>query len=337
MKRPLTKDFAEKLCSDVRWERSEKTGKLTCRYKSDDLCLHQNHFICELVLFKQRSEAKEARGGVPAISPSRIGILDSCFRKYAFIYVHRLPKPVAEPLYFKEGTAFSNARAKMDSGIVWNIDEVPADNLPPVSYRKLRASLRFYKENPPYKPGSAVCELETTFEHDGHHYLGYLDARSTDLKTIYEWKYAVQPYDRLKAIRQAAVYFYRFDDAEEFQLITFAKPQHKPKKAKKPTKREPDPQPETMAEFEERVYQDLTEKGPEKVYQRVVVPRDDLTIIEVLDQMNAKFDMVETAAKADYPPSYGACRECDYRRTCDQFMGKSTSQIVDIVKRGGRQ
>ena len=287
------------------------------------------------MLFKQRSEAKEARGGGPAISASRIGIIESCLRKYAFIYEYRVPNPKGEPLYFKVGSAFSNARAKIDTGLPWDL---PSD-LPIVALKKLKAALRYYEENPPYKKRSVVCEIETTFSHDGEHYLGYLDARSTDGKIIYEWKYAVNAYDRLKAARQAAVYFYKFEDAEEFHLITFNKSKHKPKKAVKATKRNPDPQPETMNEFEERVYQSFVDAGVNKTFQRVVIPRDNKVVLQVLDGMNAKFRTLEQAKRDDFPPSYSQCSgtmKCDYSAVCEKYMGEPTSRLVELHRKETR-
>ena len=333
MRRPMNKAFAEKLCPDIQWARSESTGKLVCRHKTDDMCKHPSHFLCELSLFKQRSEAKEARGGVSAISASRIGILDTCMRKYSFIYDARLQSPKGKPIYFAVGTAFSNCRAKIDMKLPW---EVP-DTLPRTSYHKLMASLRFYQDYPPYEPGTVGCEIETVFEHDGEHYLGYLDAMTHDRERIIEWKYAVQPYDELRASRQAAVYFYRFPKAKVFELIIFAKPTHKPLKAKRPSKKNPDPQPETLSEFEERIYQELIKKGPARVYRRVIIKRDDVAVVNTLDQMNAKFRMLEVARQADYPPSIGKiCSECDFEAYCFTNIGKSTSEIVELVRKEHR-
>lgn len=321
-----SKKFALKLCSDLEFIET-RTGDLSCKHKYENLCEHDNHFDCEIVRFEQRKAAKKARGGVQAISASRIGVLDSCARKYAFQYVHDMRE--GTPIYFLEGTAFSNGRAKIDMGMDWGLP----NTLPEVSYRKIKASLRFYQKFPPYPVGSVECETETSFEFDGEFYTGYLDSITLDKKTINEWKFAMQPYDALKGARQAAVYFSNFDEAETLNLITFGKPMHKPSKGGRPTKKNPTPKPESMQEYEERVFAALCEKGPEAVYKRVTYKRDDVMVMNILSQMNAKFRMLPIFKEADWPPSYQSCQNgCDFTKYCSKHLGKSTTDIAQVIK-----
>lgn len=324
---------AKKICPHFTpWRTPE--GKIRCKHKDDQLCKLPHLFLCELITYRDRKAAKAKRGGGAALSASRLYLLDKCYRMYAFQYEYWIDKPVPEAVYFKEGDAFTVTRAKIDMQKPW--DGIFRHDLPPVSRAKLQAVIRFYRQNPPYPVGTVTCEDSFNFQFAGGHFTGYIDSLTLDRKRIIEWKYAVSEYDRLKIARQSAVYFKAFPEAKEFELIVFKKPALKPRKAPKPTKKEPDPKAETMDEYRERVYDQLVNSGPANVYQRTLIMRDEREIDRVLQEMNDQFNLLPAAKKAGYPPAYSQCGsgayKCDYHKVCKQYFGKPTIEIAALLR-----
>lgn len=324
----LSKRKILEICPDFTAVRTERG--VTCVNKDGEICTHSNHFLCELDVFKFRVEAKRERSNSAAMSPSRIKMMGGCARKFALSYKYFVTKDLPKtPEYFLTGDAFTIARAKVDVGKGWDgkVPE-PRDEIGPLEKAKLRAVLRWYRENPYYEPGSVECEVPFHFPYGGGFYSGFADVvipagviSPKAPKVIDEWKYAKTPYTKIQYLMQAAVYLKGLPDAKAFRGITFKKPQLRPKKKEK------------MADFEERVYQDLCDKGESNI-AKMVIARKDLDVDAVLKHMRGMNDMLPVIEEEDYPPSYGGgeCGLCDYRAYCENMIGASSSEIAAAIK-----
>jgi len=167
--------------------------------------------------------------------------------------------------------------------------------------------------------GAWTSELEAHFEHNGQWFFGYLDAMTIEAPhSIEEWKYAATQYNKLRIARQAAVYLNAFPQADRFVLWVFVKSQLRPRKI------------ETMSEFEERVFDDFVKKGRGKVYNKTMVPRADIDVKSILDQMTSRYQLLPILEKLEYPPSYKSCMDCrEYRSLCEKKVGANTQDIID--------
>lgn len=324
----LSKKKALELCPDFTPVETERG--MTCENKDGEICLHANHFLCELDTFRFYVEAKRTRGDAKAMSPSRVKMLSGCARKFAMTYKFFVTKELPEtPQYFLTGDAFTIARAKIDVGKGWDGRlPQPRDKIEPVEAAKLRAVLRWYRENPYYEPGSVECEVPFQFPYGGGFYVGFADVlipkgviSPKAPEVIDEWKYAKTPYTKIKYLTQAAVYLKGRPTAKAFRGLTFKKPALRPKKKEK------------MADFEDRVYQDLCNKGASNI-DKVILARKDLDIDAVLRRMKGVHDMLPVIEEEDFPPSYGGqdCGFCDYRYYCEEMIGSTTKEIAAAIK-----
>jgi len=309
----MTPEKAKQICPDFFPIR--EGGKIKCKFKSDDLCMHPGHFVCELVSYKKRLEHKQEHD-LPALSPSRIKTMEECARKYALIYEHH--SFVDQEATWKiVGNAFTVGRAKIDMNMPWSVP----DKEPRYDMAKVRAALRYYQENPPYPVGSVVCETEVYLSRENWWFLGYLDAITIDFKTIREWKYAVSKFSLVEVVRQAAVYFLGYDDATSFELWRFPKPMERPRNN------------ETPEQFEWRIFSALSKKTPKEVYQVMSVPRSQIPVKTVLNQMVSRMKILPVLQERGSPPSYGRfCGDCEYNSSCEKGLGKTTAEIAGMIK-----
>ena len=315
----LTLDKAKQICSDFEVVTRKDLGKKACLHLMPDkeMCRIGSHFVCELALFKARKGAKEQRDNRDAISASRINLLDACSRKYHFLREKYLKSPAGDPVFLRVGDAFGTARARVDQGLPFRLEDIRKD-IPATDLAKVRAALRFYMENPPYPPGTVTCEHVCHFEFEGTWYLGYADAVTKDQETVVEWKYAVMNYDHLKLARQAAVYLHGVPSASSFVAMRMKKSSHRPKKSGD----------ESMAEFEERIFESLM-KDPSKAIVTTTIKRDEMDVEGVLREMKNSYEKVLPAMRAaGFPPNYSACGMCDFQTVCGDRVGQSTSQLV---------
>ena len=298
----------------------KSNGKVTCVHHVDKMCDLPQYFLCEIVMHKQHGEWNNNKNRLPVMSTSRAGVFHRCPRKYAFQYLNRIEPPI-RPEYFAEGTGFTTVRSKLDSGLVWD-GTLPWD-MEEKRKRHLAAILRFYSENPPYKILTVTSEIPVSFEHKGYLFRGWLDGltkHEDGSETIVEWKYAAGMYSKHKISVQAAIYLKGRPKAKKFHLYVAIKPKTRPKKN------------ETWDEYEERVYQNLVEKGPQEVFRAMQIKRESLNIDGILDRLAESMNMLEVAKENGMPPCFSQCRDCDYEKLCSQHIGKSTLQIIRDVK-----
>lgn len=317
---------AKRICPDADFIRRADQS-VACRHRFDvnmdleeksNLCVHPQHFLCELVLYQIRKKASEAT--LPAMSLSRANAIDACARKYAFSYVYKVGYATKTPVYFRTGDAFGVGRAKLDAGIPFDITRVRPD-IPPQDRAIVKAVLRFYAAHPPYPLGEMRCEEPFEIDAFGHRWVGFLDALAPD-ENIVEWKYAKEPYDLLKAIRQASIYLLAFPKARHVEWIRFKKPGHR-KNAK-----------ENWAGFEERVFDDLMKKGDDN-YERLMVRRRDFDPEKIVEQMAARPKMLPLYEQHYWPPSYGRdCGMCDYSGACSAHPSKPTDLLANMIASG---
>lgn len=322
----LTIAQCKDICSD--FSLGERDGKKGCihieRAAERELCNLPRHFLCSLVSHKRGLERKKVVK-TAAVSASRLGTLERCPRAYAFRYVHHLPIEGEDAAWKRMGDAFGVGRARMDVGLVPDFHGLRPD-LQPVELAKVRASLSFYSKlmserSPllPYQAEQVTCEDEVLFEHDGVHFLGYIDALSLDRSHVYEWKYAVGEYDHLTIARQAAVYLYGTPSAKHFTLCVMKKP------AQRPGKTEP------IDLFERRVYNEMTSK-PEEWLKVTTFSRAEMNVEQVVDQMAASWRLLSPLGHGNAVPHYSQCNDCDYRATCLKHVGAQTGQIIALEK-----
>jgi hypothetical protein len=326
----MTPEKALELCREVEWVK-RPNGKFACKHRLDvamdtdeksDMCHHGAHFVCELVLYQLRKKAKDARGGAEALSVSRVATITKCPRQYAFNYVHGLRDHVRTPGYFKAGTAFGNGRAKLDAGFPFYVREVMRA-MSVLDRAKVKAALRFYMAEPPYPLGVWDCEVPVAFELGGDHWVGYIDAISKNREHIVEWKFAVMPIEYLAIVRQAAVYMHGVPECQTFELIRFKKPMHRPKKQEK------------WNDYEERVYESLVKKGPEDIYDRLVIERKSIDAERIVRQMAANARLVPALEQQQFPPNYSKdCERCQYVAACRQHTSKPTFLIANMIESG---
>lgn len=306
----MNTELALKVCPEFRPIPTDD-GKVKCRFYNDDgICKRPEYFRCELVLYRENEE--RALLAHPPISVSRTGVVLRCPRLYALNYVYHTTPPI--PAKWKVvGRAFSDARAKIDAGIPYELTgEI---NSIQVDKAKLQAVLRRYVE---WKKdfGEGMNEVRVFFPYKDANFIGYIDRLTKDRKTIIEWKYAATAYDDLKAIRQASVYFKGIPEAEKFVLAVAKKPQHSLKKAGKPTKKDPTPHNEVPSELEQRIYEELAEKKDD-LFTYTVYDREFFDIKGTLEQAYQTNKLIPAFEAADWPPAFGMnCDNCDYRPYC---------------------
>ena len=236
---------AKQICKEFRPIKTD-SGKMKCRFIQAGLCKRPEYFRCELLLWKEKDERSAL--ALPSTSVSRISTGERCPRLYALNYVYKVDPPL-KPMWKVVGSAFSDCRAKIDAGLPWELSgEIKSY---PLDVAKLRSVLRHYEKKRD-KGLKGMSEVRVSVTYKDINLTGFIDFLTLDRKTIYEWKYAATQYDELLGIRQAAVYLKGVPEATKFILAVAKKPMHKPKKAGKPTKKNPEPKAETMFEFEKR-------------------------------------------------------------------------------------
>lgn len=321
----LTPKKCKEICSDFEIVTRED-GKKGCKHKLDeDLCRHPSHFLCELVKFRGNMEAKAERNGEEAWSPSRIKVFETCPRLYSFIYEERVSVG-SDPDYFVLGSAFSNARARVDLGDkFYPATHVPSDMNPHLRCVVI-AAMRYYEKHRPYPSETVVkCEERVHFRwpntDDGAWFLGFVDVIRNGRETISEWKFAQQPYGGIEAARQAAVYFEGIPEAKTFELWTMRKPNLRPKKQ------------EPLKLYEERIYNWFVEKGPNEVYSRVIFKRDEISHRTILTDMANRAKTKSLLKQYHYPASFGlVCTRCTFKSACEKSLGHTTPIVAGLIR-----
>ncbi len=319
----LTLEQAKEICGDFR----VRDGKCMHLQPNKEMCNLPRYFQCELVRHKRAILRREEIVGT-ARSASRLATLETCARKYALHYIHKILSPEDAP-WMRMGNAFGVARARIDVGM--DVDETMLrKDLLPIERAKVCAAIRFYRNailktldvgGFPYEQGSVTCEKEVLFEHRGVWFLGFADAVANDQKTIFEWKYAAGDYPLITIARQAAVYFKGVPEAERFVLCVMKKQGHRPRKA------------ETVAQFEPRVYS-MMQDDPCDWMRFTVIHRVGLDVDSVLDEMLDSFQREAPLMMLGAPPSYSMCDDCSYTSICEKNIGKTTDQIALSIKVG---
>lgn len=316
----MNPEKALQICPDFLLVRDPATGKAKCKHKEGDLCMHPVHFLCELVTYKNRIERKNERGDLPALSVSRIKSMEDCARKYALVYEHHaFMEADGEAEWKVVGSAFSVGRAKLDTGMPRGDLELKGRHAHALA--KVKASLDYYEAHPPYPVGTVLCEWEVYLARDQWWFHGFLDALTTDKKTIREWKYAASRFEILDVIRQAAVYFLGVPEATLFERWKFPKPSHRPATD------------ETPEAFYERVRKELFKKKPEEIYDVLPIKRSDVPVKTIIRQMIARMKTLPVLQEKGSPPSYGmGCGMCDYRPVCATNLSRTTEEIAAGIK-----
>jgi hypothetical protein len=354
---------AKKICPDFLPER-QADGKLRCRYKiGEEMCKHDKHFVCDLVLHVRSKSAivpaakppeppkpddpswvsgdqprqtelpvvLESRPRVRIaviISASRTNTIEKCPRLYDLNYNLKVQPPY-EAAWKRVGTAFSECRAKIDHDEPWNLSNF---RLTDVEEAKLHAILTAYEKSVRNKEEKLVTETQVKFELDGQPFVGYIDAETTNGEHIYEWKYAAEEYDNLRIARQAAVYYYGRPQARNFTVALAKKPQHKPKKAPKPTKKEPNPKDETIEEFKIRLSAEIGDNIKDWFRFRSI-SRKEIDPELVLRQMIRSMSLLPEIEKAAFPPHYsGDCDNCEFQVLCESHLTREIGCTHSMCK-----
>jgi len=314
----LTVAKCRELCNDFRLVQHRKLGRKACMHLLPDaeMCRKDNHFVCELVLWKQRQAAKEEREGKNAITPGASNLLEKCPRKYHLKREKFLKPPAGEPSWKRVSSAFNMARAKIDLGAELILDSVRSD-ISPLNRAKVRASLRFYADgHHAYAVGSVDCDQSIQFEFEGQWYRGFASAVTKDGGTVYSWRYGKEPMTHLKAAHEAAILLHGYPGATRYVSLLMKKPQNRPRKGG-----------ETMAAFEDRIVEHLNKK-PGETMKRLQITRDHMDVEGVLRQMRTKMELLPALHAAGMPAFYSDCTGCDYAIMCEQRPGDSTNEIV---------
>ncbi len=316
----ITLEQCKSICADFSLSKEKKS----CLHVVDEMCALPSHFLCELVRYK-KNIARNANLKSSAASVSRVGTLEGCPRAYAFRYLHKL-KPDVEAPWKRMGDAFGVARARLDSGLEVDPALLRSDLLP-YEAAKVRAAIRLYRHSKwlakkiGYSPLDVDCEVEVLFEAEGFHWLGYVDAALKDRTKLWEWKFAVNEYDMLTVARQASFYMMGVPEAQEMTIAVFRKPANRPKKADSPEA------------FENRLVADMT-SDPDDWVKVFRFTRDQLDVAGVVRDTAESFRSgLIAAAESGYVAHYSSCSDCDYRSICEQHIGATTEQIVQIRKK----
>jgi hypothetical protein len=330
---------AKEICPDFT-PRTFADGTTRCLhiYKDRKACMLPSHFICELVLHRDRNAPPKVEDPKKApvfvlgtdrpVSVSRLTVLEKCPRLYQYTYVYKI-RPPFEMRWKITGQAFTECRAAIDTGQPWTLDKY---DLSGPERGRLSAVLRHYVIWRAANPEKLKCETKIEFIYRGIKFLGYIDAETEDGKRLYEWKYAMTEYETIDYVRQAAVYLYGRPEAEELVLAVANKPRHdlkkmKEVKAKPATKTKPAVEAvaaskETAEEFEERVFEEL--KDPTKYPFTFNAPlrRKDIDIEAVLDQMVNSWSLHDQFKALDFPPRYFKqnCEDCEFRGLCASHL-----------------
>jgi len=323
---------AKKICPEFRPIRSEG-GKKKCRFITDGLCKRPEYFRCELLLHKEKNDTLAI--ALPSTTVAQVDAAQRCPRLYALNYIYRVEPPI-KPVWKLVGTAFNDCRAKIDAGLPWKLDGDIKSY--PLDVVKLRCILKAYEKHRNNKGLKLMSEVRVQFAYKDIAFVGYINSITTDRRTIYEWKYAAQHYDELKAIRQAVIYLKAEPNAKRFILAVAKKPTHKPKKAPKPTKKVPDPRAETMLEYEKRV---MAAVDTEDTFTYMTFDREFFDIDATLEQLYQAKQISIHQESAGWPPAFGRnCENCDFRPYCLRHLTQigcghklcSHSRICDVIR-----
>lgn len=313
----LTVAKAKEICPDF----AVQNGKCKSLLEGDT-CELPSHFLCELSLYKRRTQQKAERYGGNALSVSRLKVLEQCPRLYQFTYDLHLQE--AEPQPWKRmGDAFSVGRAKIDMGQSVDLGRLRADLLP-VERAKVVAALSAYADAHargliPYAQGEVECEREVYFERGTVWFTGAADAVLRSGDSIFEWKFSVGDFTPIEISRQAAVYLAGVPSATKFVLCTLRKPAHRPKKEEKP------------AEFTERVTKALIE-SPD-TFSFIEIERKDLRVDGIIDEMIRSWKILPQLRANGMPSSVGShCSDCGFRIPCESVMGLTSAEVSSRLK-----
>jgi hypothetical protein len=259
---------------------------------------------------------------LPIVSVSRLGILEQCPRLYMLRYTFKV-KPPFDQAWKKNGIAFTEARALIDEGKPW---KVSGYGLSQVEEAKLRAVLRQYEKR---RTGELLkTETKVSFRYEGLEFVGFIDSESQDGKELHEWKYAATKYTPIKVARQVAVYMHGKPKAEKMILAVAPKLQHKPLSGGKPTKKNPEPQEETIAEFEERLFNLLEE---EDRFEKTTFKRGHFDIDAILSGMTSSFSMLPEWAERNFPPHYSIhCEDCEFYELCNSHLDRDIGCMKNL-------
>lgn len=303
----MDKQTALSICRD--FHPVECEGGVRCRHYADHgICRRPEYLRCELVMYREQQERQALTS---TVSVSRVGAVLNCPRQYALNYVYRVKPPVLAKWKIV-GRAFSDARAKIDLGLQY---ELKGDiNSNQVDKAKLSAVLRRYAE---WKlPTSGFAEVRVFFPYKDTNFIGYIDWLNIDRDIIVEWKYAATEYDEIKSLRQAATYFQGIPEAQKFVLARVKKPMQKLKQAGKPTKKNPEPHDEVPFELEKRIYEELAGKKDE-LFTYITYDREMFDIPATLEQIYQASKLISAYEAASWPPAFGmTCENCDFRPYC---------------------
>lgn len=324
-KKTISLAFAKTLCPDFELVQRRDLGRKACMHLMTDgeMCRSSGHFVCELVLYKQRAIAKEERENRNALTVGKVNLLDACPRKYHLLR-EKWMKPPQDASFLRLVRAFSTARARIDRGLPLELDAIPLD-LPPVERAKLRAVLRYYQERePPYGPDGVTCDERCQFEFDGTWFSGVAPVLTDAGAKVGVWKYSTPKPSMIEHVRQAAVLLQGFPGAESFVLYRMRKPSYRPKKSG-----------ETMRAFEDRIFEGYMKDDPAKIISSMELERDAFDVEGVLREMKHAMETVLPAMhRAGMPPNYKSCTRdgekpaCDFESVCTRWVGASTNEIV---------
>jgi hypothetical protein len=316
----LTLDQCSSICRDFRFSSQKKA----CLHVHNEMCGLPSHFVCELVLHKRKVQ-RDRGMRLNAASVSRVGVLESCPRAYAFRYIHNIA-PEAHAPWKRMGDAFGVARARLDIGLEVDPALLRSDLLP-YEAAKVRAAIRLYRHSSwlskkiGYSPSEVDCEVEVFFEAEGFQWLGFIDAASKDRSKLWEWKFAVSEYDLLSIARQAAFYFKGTPEAREMTIAVFRKPAQRPRKI------------DTPEAFENRIAAEMT-ADPDDWVKVFNFTRDQLNVDGVVRDTAESFrSQLNAALENGCVPHYSSCGDCDYRSICEQHIGAPTEHIVQLRRK----
>jgi CRISPR/Cas system-associated exonuclease Cas4 (RecB family) len=238
-------------------------------------------------------------------SYSKITSYEKCPRKYYLEYVLNVRPPEEDRRSALLGQLFSEIRAKIDSGLKWDISnliEAEQDQEMKLELMKLQKVMKFYE---------AEKLVPVTKEENQEYYIelpelnikGYADMVIGN--TLYEYKYTSQVdlYNRISMSRQISIYLMGLPQVKEITIIAVKKPMVRLGK-------------------KDKSLQDVIDRIDGLEYKKISFLRSEFDLEYEMKSLKKVIERIES--DKDFYPNTQNCNVCSWFEYCDRhpYMGR---------------
>jgi len=275
-----------------------EAGDIGCKHLKNGYCDLPNIFKCIMI-----SRPKQLVG--KTYSYSKITSYEKCPRKYYLEYVLNVRPPEEDRKPALLGQLFSEIRAKIDSGLPWDISgliESEQDQEMRLELMKLRKVMELY-ESEKLVPITKEENQEYYIEIPELSIKGYADMVIGN--TLYEYKYTSQVdlYNRISMSRQISIYLMGLPQINEVTIVTIKKPLVRLGK-------------------KDKSLQDVIDRIEGLEYKKISFLRSEFDLEYEMKSLKKAIEKIES--DKDFYPNTQNCNMCSWFEYCDRhpYMGR---------------